>query len=68
MSSIAKNLGYSVVGFLHAVNGNQKMSYRRAKEVSEFCNGEVTVEDLITYEKQERCPKCKSLNCCLKKK
>jgi hypothetical protein len=67
MSSIAKSLNYSVIGFLHAVNGSQKMSYKRAKEVSEYCDGEVTVDDLIPYKKPERCSHCKSVNCCLKK-
>lgn len=59
MKSIADHLGYSYNYFAHCANGTEKFSYKRAKEVSEFCEGEVTIDDLLPSLKVEKCPMCK---------
>lgn len=58
MTSIAKALGYSVRSFLNAAAGVERFSYARAKTISEYCNGEVTVDDLIPFIPEKRCSKC----------
>lgn len=55
---IADSLNISYNYFAHCASGIKRFSYNRAKMVSEFCNGEVSVDDLIPYEKINVCPSC----------
>jgi len=61
LRTIAENVGIPYNYFAHCASGIEKFSYHRAKRISEFCNGEVTIDDLIPYEKSEVCPTCKRI-------
>jgi len=58
LRSIAENVGIPYNYFAHCASGKEKFSYQRAKRVSEYCHGEVTVDDLIPYVEPKRCSEC----------
>lgn len=60
MKSIALALGYQYNHFANCIAGRTRLSLERARAVSEYCNGEVTIDDLLPYKKPKYCsdPRC----------
>ena len=60
MKSIADVEGFQYSHFMNCVAGRTRFSLARARAISERCNGEVTLDDLLPYKRPVHCsdPRC----------
>lgn len=54
MKSIADALGYEYHAFSSCLRGEKRFSYERAKEISKYCGGMVTVDELLPDNTEEK--------------
>lgn len=56
LRSIANHFGYAYTHFSMCARGIRRFGVDRAHQISKYCNGEVTIEDLLppTKEKKEQ--------------
>jgi DNA-binding transcriptional regulator YdaS (Cro superfamily) len=57
-------LGQHYPYFIQQVRGVKKFTVQMARMISEYTDGEVTIDDLIPYIRPTHCSKCKQLLPC----
>lgn len=60
LKTLSKAMGYNYLYFASQVRGLRRFTFQTAKDISEYCNGEVTVEELLPMQHPIRCsdPRC----------